>query len=99
MQVENGSKVRAVLPTPQQGQLPVPSSLATTPASTWDDMPLHACVKKEGPPHVHPSSVLDFKVCIVMCIVMHWQHRPSVKYLQGILFDQLAVNCHDAVVP
>jgi hypothetical protein len=62
LQVENKCQVRALIPTPKQGELPVPKDLTATPAPTWEQLPLDKAVCEGGPPKSHPNSVLDFKV-------------------------------------
>jgi deoxyribodipyrimidine photo-lyase len=82
--VESKSSVRALLKTPQKGDLPTPKSgVEATPAAEWDKLPLADSVKAGGLPETQEHSVLDFQVCICACIC-HSVHADSCEYMHAI---------------
>jgi deoxyribodipyrimidine photo-lyase len=73
-EVENSCSVRALLPAPKAGDLPLPSDLEAPSIPRWEELPLAASVVDAGVPKSHKHTALDFQV---------WAHNSTSPTATG----------------
>jgi deoxyribodipyrimidine photo-lyase len=61
-EVEKSCSVRALLPAPKAGDLPLPSDLEAPSIPRWEELPLAESVVDAGVPKSHKDTALNFQV-------------------------------------